>query len=100
MNVTASIVESNQWWFNKSTFEKKTMKKLIICFMVLTYSTLNAQTIIQNKAIVYTTMNIIATEEEESRGGDGEGRQGMNFRNMMDGETKITTTILNDKIKN
>ena len=76
------------------------MKKLIICFMVLTYSTLNAQTIIQNKAIVYTTMNIIAPEDEESRGGDGEGRQGMNFRNMMDGETKITTTILNDKIKN
>lgn len=45
-------------------------------------------------------MNVIAPEEEESRGGEGEGRQGMNFRNMMDGETKIITTILNDLTKN
>jgi hypothetical protein len=74
------------------------MKKLIIVPVMIWSVALFAQTKNEEKAIIYTTMNIIAPEEEETRGGD-ENRQGMNFRNMMDGETKLITTLLKEKIK-
>ena len=49
------------------------------------------------QAIVNTTTNIIAPENEDVQPNPGGG--GMNFRNMMDGETKFTTYLKNDLVK-
>jgi hypothetical protein len=75
------------------------MRKILILAMAMSTQTAFSQTATLNKAIIYTNMNVIAPEEESVGDGDGGGRQGMNFRTMMDGETKITTYILNEKVK-
>jgi hypothetical protein len=60
-----------------------------------------AQTKVYQQAQVSTTVNVIAPEEEsvENIQGGGEFRGGMNFRNMLDGETKFVTYLKADKIK-
>lgn len=64
-------------------------------------SVVQAQPVEYTRAVVSTTMEVIAPENEDASGfsGGNEGRGGMNFRNMMDGETKITTYIKGDKMK-
>ncbi|MEN9964320.1 MAG: hypothetical protein RL582_1415 [Bacteroidota bacterium] len=75
------------------------MRRILVLLIAISTKTAFSQTAILNKAIIYTNMNVIAPEEESAGDGDGGGRQGMNFRNMMDGETKIITSILNEKVK-
>ena len=62
---------------------------------------LNAQKVYK-QAIINTTMNVIAPEDEDVQNlqsGQDMPRGGMNFRNMMDGETKITTYIKGNQMK-
>ena len=71
------------------------MKLYFLSLCILTASTVFAQPKVISQAIISTTTNIIAPEEEEQSNQGG----GMNFRNMMDGETKFTTYLKNDKVK-
>ncbi len=77
------------------------MKKIIIACAILMSAQSQAQVKTYSQAIINTTMNVIAPEEEDVQniGGGGEGRGGMNFRNMMDGETFFTTYLKDNLVK-
>lgn len=77
------------------------MKYLLVLPFTLLCSIAFAQTKVYQQAQVSTTVNVIAPEEEavDNMQGGGEFRGGMNFRNMMDGETKFVTFLKGDKIK-
>lgn len=76
------------------------MKTLFTVSFLLTTAILFAQPTIVKQAIVNTTTNIIAPEEEDVQNIQGQGSGGgMNFRNMMDGEMKFTTYLKNDLVK-
>lgn len=76
--------------FMKSTF-------FCLCSFAFLFSSTNlkAQSAVVKQAIVYSTLSIIAPEEEDPQGREGVG----GFRNMMDGETKMTTYTKNDLAK-
>ncbi len=78
------------------------MKKYFLPVLILLTTNLFAQQKQITQAIISTTTNVIAPEEDdvaqiqpqgETRGG------GFNFRNFMDGESKSTTYIKNDLVK-
>lgn len=74
------------------------MKKYILLpFLFLAFTTFAQQKIV-TQAIVNTTTNIIAPEEDDLQNPGG-GPGGMNFRNIMDGETKSITYLKNDMVK-
>jgi hypothetical protein len=77
------------------------MKKIIIACAILMSVQAKAQVKTYSQATINTTMNVIAPEEEDvqSIGGGGEGRGGMNFRTMMDGETFFTTYLKENLVK-
>lgn len=77
--------------------------KIIVSALVMLFTfTAMAQPKTYKQAIINTTTNVIAPEEEDvqniQQNPDGGGR-GMNFRNMMDGETKFVTYLKNDLTK-
>jgi GLPGLI family protein len=83
----------------------------IVLLLAASFSTLiaAAQPKIITQAIVTTSTNVIAPDEEDDvtqvrpeggrEGGREGGGMGMRFANMMDGETKSTTYIKNDLVK-
>ena len=81
--------------------KNQNMKLYLTSFILLFTIATFAQTKIHQQAVIYTTMNIIAPEEEDVQNlqSNQEMRGGMNFRNMMDGETKFITYLKNDSIK-
>jgi len=75
------------------------MKILLPILSLFVASTAFAQPKIYNQAIVNTTTNVIAPEEEAVENIAQDPRGGMNFRNMMDGETKFVTYLKGDLVK-
>ncbi len=77
------------------------MKFSLINFLLWMSLFVTAQENVRQQAVIYTTMNIIAPEEEDVQNlqSNQEIRGGMNFRNMMDGETKFITYLKNDSVK-
>jgi GLPGLI family protein len=78
------------------------MKTFFLLLTIATTSVTIAQPKLINQAIITTSTNIIAPEEEDVSQiqPQGEGRGGgFNFRNMLDGEIKTTTYIKNDMVK-
>ena len=76
------------------------MKIFFLSFSILTSFAAVAQPKIIQQAVISTTTNIIAPDDEDvsqiqNQGGGG----GFNFRNFGDGETKTTTYIKNDLVK-
>lgn len=79
----------------------------IILLFAASFSTLMAvaQPKIITQAIVTTSTNVIAPDEEDdvtqirTEGGREGGGMGMRFANMLDGESKSTTYIKNDLVK-
>lgn len=81
------------------------MKKLYMlispCFIL--FISTKAQTRTVTQAYVATTMNIIAPESEDVQNlqsNQEPSRGGFNWRSMMDGETKITTYVKGEMVKN
>jgi GLPGLI family protein len=78
------------------------MKNLSIYFLLCISISGFAQQKTYTQAIIYTTTNIIAPDDEiieMNQNGQESSRGGFNFRNMMDGETKFVTYIKNDLTK-
>jgi hypothetical protein len=78
------------------------MKTFFLLLTLATTSVTIAQPKLINQAIITTSTNIIAPEEEDVSQiqPQGEGRGGgFNFRAMLDGEIKTTTYIKNDMVK-
>jgi GLPGLI family protein len=78
------------------------MKKLPIYFLLCISFSGFAQQKTYTQAIIYTTTNIIAPDDENvemNQNGQESSRGGFNFRNMMDGETKFVTYIKNELTK-
>lgn len=71
------------------------MRPFFITLAIVASQVAFAQPKVITQAIVSTTTTVIAPEDEEQNSQGG----GMNFRNMMDGETKFTTYLKNDKVK-
>jgi hypothetical protein len=72
------------------------MKRIILSATIcLAAANVFAQAKIVDKAIIKTTINIVAPDEEEeiSNAGNGPSGGGMRFANMMDGETKLTSYL-------
>lgn len=69
----------------------------VLSFFAVTF--IIAQPKIYNQAFIKTTTNIIAPEEEAVENIAQEPRGGMNFRNMMDGETKFETYLKGELVK-
>ena len=76
-------------------------RSLLLGLPLFIFSTTIAQTKVYTRAIINTTTNIIAPEDEEIQNmqGNGDGNRGFNFRNMMDGETKFVTYLKDDLVK-
>ncbi len=78
------------------------MKTLLLLLAISTTSITMAQPKLVNQAIITTSTNIIAPEEDDVSQiqPQGEGRGGgFNFRNMLDGEIKSTTYIKDNLVK-
>jgi hypothetical protein len=77
------------------------MKLIFLPTLLLIANFLSAQPKNFNQAIVSTTTNIIAPEDEDVAQIQNQGNSGgaFNFRNFGDGETKSTTYIKNDLVK-
>lgn len=78
------------------------MKKMILPVLLIT--AIGTRSIAQpreiSQAIIYTTTNVIAPEDEEQPAFQGqEQRGGFSFRNFGDGETKSTTYLKGQKTK-
>ena len=74
------------------------MKLFFLSFCTLTAFTVLAQPKLVNNAIISTSTNVIAPEDEDVSQIQNQGG-GFNMRNMMNGDTKTTTYIKNDKVK-
>jgi GLPGLI family protein len=71
----------------------------VATFLLFSFSSF-AQPKIITQAIVYTSTNVIAPEDEDVQNLQNNPSDGrMNFRNIMDGETKSTTWLKNDMVK-
>jgi len=75
------------------------MKLLFTGVAALMVTVSFAQPTVIKQAVVQTTTNIIAPEEEDVQNIQSPQQGGMNFRNMMDGEFKFTTYLKNDMVK-
>lgn len=76
------------------------MKYFSIFTLLLITATSNAQVKTYDKAIINTTINVVAPDEEEVQNIQQEQRGGgQGFRNMLDGETKVETLISSEKVK-
>lgn len=75
------------------------MKIIYFSFFLVTGAVATAQPKVITQAIISTTTNVIAPEEEDISEVQNRGGGGMNFRNFTDGETKTTTYIKNDLVK-
>ena len=77
------------------------MKLLLTSLTVFSSFVAIAQPKIYTKAIISTTTNVIAPEDEEVQNmqNNADGGRGFNFRNMMDGETKFVTYLKDNLIK-
>ncbi len=75
------------------------MKLLITSICLLTVQVSFAQPTVVKQAVISTTTNIIAPEEEDVQNMQSQQGGGMNFRNMMDGEFKFTTYLKDDMVK-
>ena len=75
------------------------MKTIFLSICTLTVFTLAAQPKLMSNAVISTSTNVIAPEDEDVSQIQNQGGGGFNIRNMMDGETKTTTYIKNDKVK-
>ncbi len=75
------------------------MKISLSILSLLLASAAFAQPKVYNQAIINTTTNVIAPEDEAVENIAQEPRGGMNFRNMMDGETKFVTYLKGDLVK-
>ncbi len=75
------------------------MKTLLLAGFVLISAAAFSQQKNVTQAVIYTTTNIIAPEEDDVQNIQGANQGGMNFRNMLDGEIKSTTYIKNDLMK-
>lgn len=77
------------------------MRLLLMCLSVFLFFGVNAQSKLYNKAIISTTTNVIAPEDEEIQNmqNNNDGGRGFNFRNMMDGETKFVTYLKDNLVK-
>jgi len=69
----------------------------LICMIAAT--PVSAQPATVSQAIVYTTTNVIAPEDEDASSINPQGQGGMNFRNFGDGETKSTTYLKGGMVK-
>ena len=76
------------------------MKYIITALLTFSISFCFAQAKLYKSAIINTSTNVIAPEDEEVQNiqNTQDGR-GMNFRNMLDGETKFVTYLKNDLVK-
>jgi len=81
--------------FSKFKKMKISLSVLSLFFVTAAF----AQPKIYNQAVINTTTNIIAPDEEAVESIAQEPRGGMNFRNMMDGETKFVTYLKGDLVK-
>ena len=79
----------------------KIMKHLLFFMLVACTGTLMAQPATVTQAIIYTTTNVVAPEEEDVSNIQTQGApQGaMMFRNFGDGETKSVTYLKDDQMK-
>ena len=76
------------------------MKNFITVLSLLSVTVAISQPTVFKQAIISTTTNVIAPEEEDVQNiQGGQDARGMNFRNMMDGETKFVTYLKNDLTK-
>lgn len=74
------------------------MKLPLLSFLLIAASAANAQQKIVTQAVIQTTTNIIAPEEEDAVNVQGNGG-GFNFRNFGDGETKSTIYYKDSMVK-
>ena len=75
------------------------MKLLLLPILVLGSLTTKSQPKMTTQAIISTTTNIVAPDDEDVTQIQNSGGGGFNFRNFGDGETKSTTYIKNDLVK-
>ena len=77
------------------------MKIFFLSALVFAGVAASAQPKLMKQAIITTTTNVIAPEDEDVSqvGNAGGGGGGMNFRNFGDGETKSVTYLKNDLVK-
>ena len=76
------------------------MKLLSTLTLCLAFGAVYAQPKVVTNAVVSTTTNVIAPEEDELQNvQNNQGGPGMNFRNFGDGETKSTTYIKGGMVK-
>ena len=85
--------------FLLSHFKFQNMKKILSAVLILASTGAFCQTKSFDKAVITTTINVIAPEDENVENLGQEPRGGMNFRNMMDGETKSVTYLKGDLVK-
>ena len=78
------------------------MKFLFVSLFFFLSLLSTAQSKYYDLAVISTTTNVISPEEEDVQNlqnNQESSRGGMNFRNMLDGETKFVTYLKNDLIK-
>ena len=77
------------------------MKFISIFLSLFPFSVFAQQTTSINHAVIHATMTVIAPEEEDASRVPSPGEQGMGFsmRNFGDGETQITTYIMDSMVK-
>ena len=75
------------------------MKKVFSAIFLFGGLTAFAQPKIIRNAVINTNTTVVAPEEQEVQNIQQDQRGGMNFRNMLDGETKFTTYLKGDLVK-
>ena len=75
------------------------MKSISLFSLLLVAGNAIGQVKTYEKAIISTTVNVVAPDEEDVQNIQQESRGGQGFRNMMDGETKVETFVSNENVK-
>ena len=75
------------------------MKIIFLSCFALSASVAFAQPKLMNNAVISTTTNVIAPEDEDVSQIQNQGGGGFNMRNFADGETKSVTYIKNNLVK-